>query len=265
MNIRHLSLAIAATSLAACSGSSREGIEAHVSAVAESSVAAAKVRTKEGHTIKSFRRADGLRIDLQLGLFNLAPIALEPCDGNVARWLERLNPIGTAVAHGAGEELPASLVDVMDEEGTVFELGAVAAEPGTYCGLVVEIQPGEAVEAKHGGALDESMAGALVNVAPCYYPGTEGLSDEAAAAATAHHCVQAKVLGEERALTLPLATPVTLDADRRNVALTVAARYETWFDDLDMDLLATDAAQQVKLGDNVAAAMHVIAADADSP
>lgn len=250
----------AVVTIAACSsGSNREGIEAHVSAVAQGSTPASGA--KAGHTIKSFRRGDGLRIDLQLGLVNLAPIALEPCNGDVARWLDRFNPIGAAYAHGDGEALPASLVDVMHEDGEAFDLGSLGAEPGTYCGLVVEIQPGEGVETKHGGELDQSMADTLVNVAPCYYPGTEGLSDEAAAAATEHHCVQAKLKGEERTVTLPLPSPVTLDADRRDVALTVVARYEAWFEDLDLERLPTDAAQQSRLGDNVAAAMEVIVAD----
>ncbi|HKY89601.1 MAG TPA: hypothetical protein VJM11_01125 [Nevskiaceae bacterium] len=260
MNIRMVVLVAAATTIAACgSGSSRDGLQAHVSVVPQGSASEAKAE----HTIKSFRRGDGLRIDLQLGLVNVAPIALEPCGADVARWLDRLNPLGAAVAHGGDDELPASLVDVMHEDGEAFELGSIGAEPGTYCGLVIALQPGDAEELKHGGELDESMAGALVNVAPCYYPGTEGLSDEDAAAAHDHHCVQAKLLGEERTVTLPLPAPVTLDADRRDVALTVVARYEAWFEDLDMELLPTDAAQQSKLGDNVAAAMEVIAAGTD--
>src|SRR5688572_16866608 len=148
MNVRILLLAATATIAACGSGSSREGLQARISAVAEGTHTSG-LRAKEGHTITSFRRSDGLRIDLQLGLFNLAPIALEPCDGEVARWLDRLNPIGAAVAHGGDEELPASLVDVMHEDGEAFDLGAIGAEPGTYCGLVVEIQPGAAGEAKH--------------------------------------------------------------------------------------------------------------------
>lgn len=257
MNIRILIAAgAAATVLAACTGgSSTEGIEAIVSAIPQ----ATRTLAADEHEV-TFRRGDGLRIDLQLGLFNLVPTELEPCGADLARLLRRLDPIGTASAHGAGEELPATLVSVVgDEVAAGFGLGEIGAEPGTYCALVVEIQPGGAEEGKHGGTLDESMDGALVNVAPCYYPGTDSdeVSDADALAATEHHCIQAKALGEERAVRLPFAHPVTLDRDHRTLGLTVFARYEKWFDGLDFETLATDADQQALLADNVAAALQV--------
>lgn len=248
LGIAALSLAF----LAACNGSRDEGIHAAVTAQAVGNTASQLPEAK------SFRRNDGVRIDLELGLLNLAPVELLPCGSSVALQLRGVfaafNPLSSAHAHGGAEGAAAGVIDVIEPDRTTFDLGEVAAAPGDYCGIVVELQPGQ--PAKHGDALDTSMTGASVNVAPCYYAGTANLSDADAAAATDHACIQAKYSGAVRTVTLRFANPVTLDAAHRHVDVSVAARYDEWFDNLDLNKLATDAAEQAKLADNVAASLY---------
>lgn len=254
--------------LAACSdGSNEEGIEITLKAVPVGTAAhhhddAATTAAAKSEEVLSFRRSDGTRIDLQLGLVNLVPIELVRCETSTAALLldyaRQLSPIGSAVAHGdEGGEAPEGSVSVAVE---ATRLGTLVAKPGEYCKLIVELQPGTEDKslAKHGGELDTSMDGASVNVAPCYYPGTSGLSDDEAAAATAHHCVQTKFTGSARRVTLPLVDPVTLDSTHRELELTVALRYEEWFESIDFETLTTDVAQQAKLADNVAASMQAV-------
>jgi hypothetical protein len=247
------------TLLSACSGSREDGIEAIVTAVSQSSTDHHGDGKAHGD-LASFRRSDGLRIDLQLGLLNLVPVELEPCGLEVARLVSRLgeylNPIGAADAHSEGGEVVDGPINVVELDEAGFDLGSLTPAPGDYCGVVVELQPGAA--AKHGGELDTGMGGAWVNVAPCYYPGTVGVSDEEAETATAHSCIQAKFIGAARRVTLPFAHPASLDAANRLLAVAIVVRYEEWFEDIDMALLATDAVQQAKLADNVAGALHAL-------
>jgi uncharacterized repeat protein (TIGR04052 family) len=264
-----------ALGLAACaSGSEEEGIEASLKAqplsAAHTHDDAAKAANSPKHgdeeeTIASFRRSDGMRIDLQLGLVNLVPVGFQACVSRTAALgqslLQAVNPVGVAQAHGGDEgEAPEGAVSVVGEDST--SLGTLKATPGTYCGLIVELQPGGTNTAKHGGALDTSMVGASVNVAPCYYETTVGVSDAEAEAATAHHCIQAKFTGEARRVTLPFPQPVTLDGSHRELALTVVVRYQEWFEGVDFTTLAGSAAQQAKLADNVAASLQVLSDDA---
>lgn len=276
MNIRNAFLAaLAAALLSACGseGSSREGIEITVKALAQGAPhhhhdaedpADAASKAEHGE-IKSFRRSDGVRIDLQLGLINLAPVELQACP-SLARLIDRLNPIGSAYAHsGDGGAVPEGPVNLIEEDGTAFGLGEFKAGPGTYCGIVLEIQSGAATAApKHGGELDTDMTDTLVNVSPCVYAGTEGLSDADAAAATSHHCFQTKLKGEERRISLPFSAPVILDRDHLTLDLTLVVRYEEWFENLDLTLFETDPAEQDKLLDNVAASLHVLSGEEQS-
>jgi len=250
--------------LSACSsGSSEEGIEANIKAVPVSAAHhhdETTAKSGDAETV-SFRRGDGMKIELQLGLINVVPVALQSCEATVAdlgRSLARsLNPVAPVLAHGSeGGEAPEGAVSVIGSDGT--GLGSLKVSPGRYCGLIVELQPGGPTTAKHGGTLDTSMVGAAVNVAPCYYESTVGLSDAEAEAVGAHHCVQAKYSGASRRLSLPFTTPVMLDQANRELELTVAVRYEEWFDNIDFATLATDTAQQAKLADNVAASLQAL-------
>ncbi|HEY1076739.1 MAG TPA: MbnP family copper-binding protein [Fontimonas sp.] len=261
-------LALAALGLAACSddGSRQQGIEVSLTATPVGTAHAhddeAAKHSEESYV--TFRRADGTRIDLQLGLLNLVPVELVACEATVsARLLDlgaRLNPIATAQAHAGHEgEAPEGFVSVVG--GDASDLGSLVAMPGEYCALVVELQPGGVEAGKHGDSLDTSMSGAAVNVAPCYYPGTVGLSDADALAATAHSCIQAKYSGEARRVTLNFAKPLTLDGSHRQASLDLVVRYEDWFEGVDFTKLASDAAQQAKVADNVAASLHVVGED----
>lgn len=255
--LRHPLLAVTAlatvATLGACSGSSREGIETTIIAKGLGSAGADTTESV------SFRRSDGLRIDLELGLVNLVPIELQSCSTPVAllRTLgEQLNPLAAAYAHG-GETGTTVAGPLSVTEGVNADLGSLIARPGQYCGLVVELQPAGDSIAKHG-EIDETLTGASLNVAPCYYAGTVGVSDAEAAAASAHSCTQAKYTGAAKRFTLAFPEPVTLDGDHRALALTIAARYEEWFDGIDLPTLATDAAQQETLAANVIRSLQVV-------
>ncbi len=253
--------------MGACSkdGSREEGIEVGVKALALSSSAATDAAKNDAESV-TFRRADGMKVDLLLGMINLVPVELQLCETSVALMLKRLmaplNPIGAAYAHGGSHgEGPEGAVSVLASEPT--DLGTLTAVPGRYCGIVVELQPGAAGVAKHGAPLDETMTGVGVNVAPCYYPSTVGMSDDEAAAVHDHHCIQVRTLAEPLRVTVPLAEPVTLDAVNTELQIIVATWYETWFEGIDFDLLKTDAGQQALLADNVAASLQVLAEDAE--
>ncbi|MDP9141642.1 MAG: hypothetical protein M3O62_12720 [Pseudomonadota bacterium] len=256
----------AALMMGACSknGSNEEGIEVGVKALALSSTAADAAKN-DAESV-TFRRSDGMKVELLLGMINLVPVELQLCETSLAMMLKRLmaplSPIGAAYAHGGSHgEGPEGAVDVLASEPT--DLGTLTAEPGRYCGIVVELQPGAAEAAKHGAPLDESMTGVGVNVAPCYYASTVGLSDEEAAVVQDHHCIQVRTLVEPLRVTVPLVEPVTLDAANTELQITVAAWYETWFDGVDFDLLETDAEQQTLLADNVAGSLQVLAEDVE--
>lgn len=253
MNFRNTVLAAGlAALLAACGGGSSEpGIEVSLRALAQDAPTAAP------GTATVFRRADGMKIELELGLLNLVPVELQRCQTlSAAALLRALDPLPRAHAHGGHSgEPPAGAVNVTADGGE-SDLGSLSAEPGTYCGVVVELQPGTGVAAKHGAALDTDMTGSLLNVAPCYYDGSQNLSDAQALAFTSHRCIQAKVKTAARRVTLPFAAPVTLDAQSRNLALTVVTRHQEWFDGIDFTTLASSSAEQAKLLDNVLASLH---------
>ena len=205
----------------------------------------------------TFRRSDGVKVDLQLGLLNLVPVELQRCEATVAQrlqpLLDALNPVGAAQAHaGHGGEAPEGAVNVVATEPT--GLGTLVASAGTYCGVVVELQPGAA--AKHGDGLDTGLEGVSVNVSPCYYPTTAGLSDAEAAAVTEHACIQAKAGAAARRVTLPFAEPVPLGAEDMALEITIATRYEEWFENVDFDALANSAGQQALLVDNIVASLQ---------
>ncbi|WP_428309781.1 MbnP family copper-binding protein [Hydrocarboniphaga sp.] len=257
---------------ACCSGSSDEGIEASITATPlgaathhhDETASRIRVPAHSGESeYVSFRRSDGVKIDLQLGLLNLVPIELQSCGTTVGLLMQRfareLSPIASAYAHGGdGGDAPEGAISVV--EGETTDLGALTARPGRYCGIVVELQPGQATPASDSG-LDTSLEGAAINVAPCYYATAAGLSDEAAAAVTTHSCIQAKYSGDKRRVTLPFTTPVTLDAASRELAISIAVRYEEWFENVDFTKLATDAAEQARLADNVAGSLQALTGD----
>lgn len=233
--------------LAACSddGSVETGIEATLAAMP----VASRVNPASQAGLKRFRRNDGMVIELQLGLVNLVPVSLERCPDELAaagRWLRQLSPLGQAVAHaGHSGEAPEGALDALAVDASTIELGSLTASAGTYCGLRIELQPGTAAtksgDEPHDGELMTGLDGVGLNVSPCYYPSTVGLSDAEALAVSEHACVQATTVTEPVAVSLPFSAPLTLDADRRSVALTVVSRYEEWFDGIDLSVLESSS------------------------
>ncbi len=233
--------------LGACGGggSSSPGIAVEVMARAVATPQHDHGQTQTAGT-RSFRRDDGMRIDLQTGLIKLVPVELQRCDTHTA-WLQRLSPLSGAVAHGGGVlEGGQGTQSVLDAPDTTVELGHLNAQPGRYCALVVELQAGA----------DE--ASALVDVAPCYYPDTVALTDDAAAAAERHSCIEVQPDGTGQRLSLPLSAPVQLDANQTDAEITVGIRYERWFDGIDMASLAQSDGEQARLVDNVAASLYAV-------
>lgn len=263
-------VAAGVTGLTACSGggSREEGYGAAVKAIAVASAPHAHDAHAGGDEhgeLKRYRRNDGMVIELQLGLLNLAPVELIACPSTSAalgHLLKTLNPLGTAYAHSDHEGTPpAGPVSVVEADGTEFDLGSITAEPGSYCGLTVELMPAESGSLAKHGDLDTSLDGYAVNVAPCYYPGSVGKTDAEAEAETEYHCTQAKVGTTFRHFDLMFSAPVTVDNQHRTLDLTVVTRYEEWFDGVDMSLLEGDPTQQAKLMDNIVAATHVLTAE----
>ena len=253
--------------LAACSddGSVETGIEATLAAMP----VASRVNPASQAGLKRFRRNDGMVIELQLGLVNLVPVSLERCPDELAaagRWLRQLSSLGQAVAHaGHSGEAPEGALDALAVDASTIELGSLTASAGTYCGLRIELQPGTAAtksgDGPHDGELMTGLDGVGLNVSPCYYPSTVGLSDAEALAVSEHACVQATTVTEPVAVSLPFSAPLTLDADRRGVALTVVSRYEEWFDGIDLSVLESSSEAQQQLVENVLAALHVVTGD----
>ncbi len=239
-------------------GSSEPGIQTTIKAVAQSGRPHAETGEDARLDKLIFRRSDGTKIELQVGLLNLVPIELNHCEStaglSVRPLLDALNPVATAYAHGGIDgSAPAGAISVADEEA---ELGRLSAAPGRYCGLVVEIRT--------SSVPDTGLSNAAISVSPCYYAGAIGLSDEEAEAVTAHHCILSKFSIVPYRFTLPFGSAVTLDSAKRQLDLTVLVRYEEWFDGLDFELLKADPEEQARLRDNIAAAMHVVTDDEQS-
>ena len=243
--------------LSACSSGEREeGITVELSAVPLSTAHHHDDATEVKHSgeeYATFRRSDGMRIDLEEGLLNLVPLELVECQtitAQLQRWMAALSPISAAYAHGdGGGEAPEAVASVVEGEAT--DLGTLTAAPGQYCGVVLALQPGSSGD----------LEAAIAHAGPCYYPGTQSLSDEQAEAAGAHECIEVTVPAPTRQIRLNFTSPVTLDSDHRHLALTIAMRYEEWFDGLDMSILANDSTQQSAFIDNVAASMQVLTED----
>lgn len=250
----------AALALSACgSGDSRDGIEAEVIAVHHTHDADTTAKHSTSN-YKTFRREDGMRIDLQRGLLSLSPVALEPCGVDLAalgrRALDAVLP-AAAYAHG-GETHAGGIVDVVEPDLlTVVDLGALPALPGDYCGLVVELLPapaGAQIET-HDGALD--IGGRSAIVAPCYYPNTVGVAELPAertddnAALFEHQCIHAAYAGVALRRTLSFAEPLHLDGAHRHLELTLAAVYDRWFESVAMNRLATDSEEQARFAQQV--------------
>lgn len=229
------------------------------------------------NSVQSFRTKDGRRVDLQAGYLNLLPIELVTSCDALALMRRSLWPIASASAHGGsggGSTGTASgsssgAINVAKPDQSKFDMGRLAAEPGTYCGLrmtFVPIGDDEAVAPKsghsrdvsprHGGDLsaDES---AYFHVYPCSYaasplPEVPGLPIQLQPNAQQEEaCVNAAPTKTAIApVLLKFAQPLVL-ATGRSAALVIQMHYDRWFDDVDIPKLPTDAVEQAKLVQNM--------------
>ncbi|SFF59755.1 hypothetical protein SAMN04488120_11142 [Fontimonas thermophila] len=260
--------------LSACgSGDSRDGIHAEVSALHHTHDAAMTTAHTANYApkhstsnYKTFRREDGMRIDLQRGLLGISPVALEPCGIHAAALVRKIADalLPAAHAHGGETHDTGDFIDVLEPDlNTIVDLGSLPAEPGEYCGLVVELLPAPAGTqiGTDDGPLD--IGGQSIVVSPCYYPNTVGVPELPAertadnAPLFAHECIDAAYGGPALRTTLAFETPVTLNGEHRHLEVTVGVIYDRWFEGIAMDRLASDTAEQGRFAQQVLASLHV--------
>jgi hypothetical protein len=251
---------LVALALAACgSGSTSDGIEAQIGAVAHRHDGGAAHSASAKHSTsnyKTFRREDGMRIDLQRGLLSPSAVALEPCGPSIARLGRQLLDfvLPAAQAHGGHVGEAAGVVDVVGAPDlTRFELGMLSAAPGDYCGLVVELLPVPIETEDHGVHSKSTEPDRALFVSPCYYPNTVGVAelpqqlDETNAALFAHSCIEAGYSGPVLRKTLAFTQSVRLDGSSRSFEVMVGTTYDRWFEGIAMDRLADDPDEQARL------------------
>ena len=261
----NITLASGALLLSACldSGSSETGSRVQVTAISESQSAASKSESGESteHTeIRSFRRSDGMRIDLQVGLANVVPVELVPCT-SIASLLQDAagaivaSVIGNAWAH-AGEnhedDVEIGYVNALNVHEPVL-IGVLSPAAGNYCGIKLALDNGAAAS-KHGGEVDRTLHNVAVNVAPCYFHNTASLTDEEFAAGdydTSHSCIQSKIASDLANLTLSFEQPLKISSEQKEWRLELAVDYEEWFDGITMGDLESVSSEQQKLLNNI--------------
>lgn len=237
------------------SGSSEPGIEADFSM---SNVRSARNQgAPPAEAGQTFYTAEGKRIDLENGFFSVSVVGLTGCSSAMTDFIRALGGflVASASAHGNAAEAPEGVVDVSEADGSRFALGLLPATPGTYCGVELELLP-LPPEARGGDV------GALVYLAPCYYPDSGTIPDVPGAPTQPdevnHSCYQIPVQAAAPAVRLAFARPLTLDSANRNALITITVEYDTWFDGVDVPALSGGNAQaSQKLLDNLAASLRV--------
>lgn len=245
-----------AACLAGCDASVSSGLLTGIKAMplAETETAALGTATAPEAEVqtKGFRNSEGDYIELQRGLLNLVPVSLERC--GIAWW--RMNPLASATAHGGHDgSAVAGVVDVNRADGTEFDLGALAPAPGEYCGLRVALLP----VANEPADVAIRLQGASVYLAPCTYrnlgiPGLPGVPVDPASVAE-EGCLDAIRLSARREFVVSISPPLSVSAGDRLSDLMMAVAYDRWFDGVDVPALPSDALQQTRLLDNIAASI----------
>ncbi len=270
MKIQTFALAMCGLAFVACdstSGSIHEAAQARFSVTAVGAAHDAHhdevggdTQSKHSSSYITFRNAEGVRIDLQLGLVNLVPVEVKACT-SVASVLKSVGQglIGAAWAH-AGEHEEDEATDVLDAlTDSAKYIGALPLEVGRYCAVVLALDPLAAGVSKHADSGLE-LSGHSVNVYPCYFHNTAQLSDEEYAAGgydTSHSCVQFQVGHESSTLELEFDAPITVSAERHHLTVELAAHFETWFDGIVMDDVSSVESEQAKLLANIRNSIHV--------
>ena len=268
MLLRTLFLGLIGLSLGACdstSGSIHEGAQARFSVTAvgansdEHSSAESDQHSKHSSSYVTFRNAEGVRIDLQVGQVNLVPVELKPCV-TLASWFESIGQglIGSAWAHSGAHEddEPTAVLDALSDEAKF--IGSLALEVGDYCGIMLAVEP---ISAASGASDNGSeLTGHAVDVYPCYFHNTAHLSDEEYAAGgydTSHSCVQFQAGSALSTLELDFSQAVTISAERHHLDIGLAAHVDTWFDGVAMDDVASDAGEQAKMLSNIRNSIYI--------
>lgn len=205
---------------------------------------------------QTFYTAEGKRIDLENGFFSVSVVGLTGCSSAMMDFARALGGflLSSAAAHGNAAEAPEGVVDVSEADGSHFELGVLPVVPGSYCGVELELLPLPA-DARGGDA------GALVYVAPCYYPDSGTIPDVPGAPMQPdevnHSCYQIPVQATAPAVRLSFSAPMTLDSANRNAGVSITVEYDTWFDGVDVAALANgDVQASHKLVDNLVASLR---------
>jgi hypothetical protein len=237
------------------SGSIEAGIEAGFTAMPSRSARNASAPVAE--ETQTFYTDEGRRIDLENGFISLSVVRLTRCSATVAGlgWgiLHALLP--AAMAHGNHVEAPSGVIDVVAADGTPFDLGSLPIEPGTYCGVELELT-------RLPAGTPNTQPDAIAYVAPCDYPDSATLPfvpglpvqpDE-----FRHECYQISVPGNGALIRLALPEPLALNSMRRSATMTIQIEYDTWFDGVDIPALAQgDTAARQQLLNNMVGSMRL--------
>jgi hypothetical protein len=248
-------LAVASACGGSGSGSSEPGIEtAFTMSNAKSVRNQGAPAAEEGQT---FYTAEGKRIDLENGFFSVSVAGLTGCSSALADFARTLGGflLSSAAAHGNAVEAPEGVVDVSKTDGSRFELGLLPATPGSYCGVELELLP-----LPHDAPGGD--AGALVYLAPCYYPDSGTIPDVPGAPVQPdevnHSCYRIPVVATAPVVRLAFASPLMLNSANRNARITITVEYDTWFDGVDVPALATgDSQASQQLMDNLVASLRL--------
>lgn len=217
--------------LSACNGDNEILDAAHVEISAE-----AEGSEEVGEASKIFRRAEGQRIELEAGLVNIVPLALEPCATASARhWMYAAlfasvaAMLPAAQAHGSHAiTAPPGVFDAVGQaDGAEQSLGSLSVADGSYCALRIAILPVVA-----GG----DLVGKSAAIGPCYYPDSAGLP-AGAATASAHECWLSTLTAGEQDVRLYFASPLVVNGADAEYHSHLRVNYRHWFDGLDMEAL----------------------------
>ena len=260
MLIRTLCLGLVGLTLGACdstSGSIHEGAQARFSVTAVG--ASSDEHSKHSSSYVTFRSAEGVRIDLQVGQVNLVPVEIKRCT-SLTTMLESIGQglIGAAWAHSGAHEddEPTALLDALSDEANF--IGSLALEVGDYCGIVLAVEPVAAQSAASNDSTE--LAGHGVNVYPCYFHNTAHLSDEEYAAGgydTSHSCVQFQAGSDVTTMELDFNQVVSISAERHHLEIGLAAHIDTWFDGVAMDDVASDEDEQARMLSNIRNSIYI--------
>ncbi len=229
----------------------------------------------EHHTL---RDQNGVQVSLYRTYLVIDNLALVPC-ASVAQWPQKffdllLPKVYAHAGHGSepvgGRALDKpNVIDLITQDGFILPLGDTAIAPGRYCELQVSLTrlAGDAY-----GKPEFSAASTDDPVTSPEIPDMNGKifamrSDYCAQRDSGGVCVRRQQvniddagLSEPMTQTIPLATPLVIDATLREAYSILGIEYDAWLANIDVALLGSDQNERQKLLDNISDSFRVYAA-----